>query len=93
MEYRADIGVFGGSGFYSLEDNVEEIELETPYGKPSDKISLVEIAGKKVAFLPRHGKKTSISSSLNSIQSKYLGNEDAWSQKDNWTNSVRKLKA
>lgn len=47
MENRADIGVFGGSGFYSLEDNVEEIELETPYGKPSDKISLVEIAGKK----------------------------------------------
>ncbi|WAM32820.1 S-methyl-5'-thioadenosine phosphorylase [Caldicellulosiruptor morganii] len=56
MEYKADIGVFGGSGFYSLEDGVQEIELETPYGKPSDKISLIEVAGKKVAFLPRHGK-------------------------------------
>lgn len=52
----ADIGIFGGSGFYSLLDNVEEIAVETPYGAPSDQLALVEIAGKKVAFLPRHGK-------------------------------------
>ena len=57
MNKKADIGVFGGSGFYSFLDNVEEIEIETPYGKPSDKISIAEISGKKVAFLPRHGKK------------------------------------
>ncbi len=57
MEKKADIGVFGGSGFYSFLDDVEEIEIETPYGKPSDKISIAEISGKKVAFLPRHGKK------------------------------------
>lgn len=56
MNYKADIGVFGGSGFYSFADNVIEIEIETPYGKPSDKISIVEIANKTIAFLPRHGK-------------------------------------
>ena len=56
MEYKADIGVFGGSGFYSLFDNVREVEIDTPYGKPSDKIALAELDGKKIAFLPRHGK-------------------------------------
>ncbi|MCX6379169.1 MAG: S-methyl-5'-thioadenosine phosphorylase [Armatimonadetes bacterium] len=53
---RADIGVFGGSGFYSLLPNVEEISLETPYGTPSDNIFLAELEGKRVAFLPRHGR-------------------------------------
>lgn len=56
MENRADIGVFGGSGFYSFTDNVTEIDIDTPYGKPSDLITLAEFEGKKVAFLPRHGK-------------------------------------
>jgi 5'-methylthioadenosine phosphorylase len=53
---KAEIGIFGGSGFYALLDNVQEIAVETPYGAPSDKISIAEIAGKRVAFLPRHGK-------------------------------------
>ena len=53
---RADIGVFGGSGFYSLIENAREVAIETPYGAPSDKVALGEIAGKRVAFLPRHGK-------------------------------------
>src|ERR1700722_1869494 len=52
---RADIGVFGGSGFYSLIENAREVWVETPYGAPSDKVALGEIAGKRVAFLPRHG--------------------------------------
>jgi 5'-methylthioadenosine phosphorylase len=56
MEHKADIGVFGGSGFYSFLENIEEIELDTPYGKPSDKIALATYEGKKIAFLPRHGK-------------------------------------
>jgi 5'-methylthioadenosine phosphorylase len=50
------IGVFGGSGFYSLIENAREEWVETPYGAPSDKVALGEIAGKAVAFLPRHGK-------------------------------------
>jgi len=53
---RADVGVFGGSGFYSLIENAREVAVETPYGAPSDKLALGEIAGKRVAFLPRHGK-------------------------------------
>lgn len=52
----AEIGVFGGSGFYKFLENVKEVEVNTPYGKPSSSIALANIGGKKVAFLPRHGK-------------------------------------
>src|SRR5438105_15281666 len=52
----ADIGVFGGSGFYSLLENVQEIPVETPYGPPSDRVFLAEMEGKRIAFLPRHGR-------------------------------------
>jgi 5'-methylthioadenosine phosphorylase len=54
---QAQIGVFGGSGFYSFLDDVEEVVLETPYGPPSDSYFLGEIGGKRVAFLPRHGRR------------------------------------
>lgn len=56
MNFKADIGVFGGSGFYTFLENAKEISIDTPYGRPSDKITLGEIHGKKVVFLPRHGK-------------------------------------
>lgn len=56
MEHRAEIGVFGGSGFYSFLRDVEEIYVETPYGFTSDKIALATVSGRRVAFLPRHGK-------------------------------------
>ena len=56
----ADIGVFGGSGFYSLLENVKEISVETPYGAPSDNVFLAEAGGKRVAFIPRHGRKHTI---------------------------------
>ncbi|MDT7897464.1 MAG: S-methyl-5'-thioadenosine phosphorylase [Armatimonadota bacterium] len=58
-ERRAEIGVFGGSGLYSMEGAtvLEELKVETPFGAPSDLITIVEIAGKRVAFLPRHGRK------------------------------------
>ncbi len=55
-ELKADIGVFGGSGFYALMENAREAWVETPYGAPSDKVAIGEIAGRRVAFLPRHGK-------------------------------------
>ncbi|HEY9714153.1 MAG TPA: S-methyl-5'-thioadenosine phosphorylase [Chroococcales cyanobacterium] len=51
----ADIGVFGGSGFYKLFDQCEEQAIETPYGPPSDRLMVGTMGGKKVAFLPRHG--------------------------------------
>lgn len=59
MKYKADIGVLGGSGFYSFLDDVEEIEIDTPYGNPSDKIALASIGSNRIAFLPRHGKEHS----------------------------------
>jgi 5'-methylthioadenosine phosphorylase len=52
----AEIGVFGGSGFYSFLADVEEREVETPFGAPSAPIAIGDIGGKSVAFLPRHGK-------------------------------------
>ncbi len=55
MKHQADVGVFGGSGFYTFLDDVEMIKVETPYGAPSDRIALAEIGGRRVAFLPRHG--------------------------------------
>jgi 5'-methylthioadenosine phosphorylase len=54
---EAEIGVFGGSGFYSFLDDVEERELATPYGSPSAPLTIGEIGGKRVAFLPRHGRR------------------------------------
>ncbi|MEV6794908.1 S-methyl-5'-thioadenosine phosphorylase [Streptomyces sp. NPDC051320] len=53
---RAEIGVIGGSGFYSFLDDVTEVQVDTPYGAPSDSLFLGEIEGRRVAFLPRHGR-------------------------------------
>jgi 5'-methylthioadenosine phosphorylase len=53
----AEIGVFGGSGFTSFIDGVEEREIETPYGSPSAPLVVGEVGGRRVAFLPRHGRK------------------------------------
>src|ERR1700734_1057601 len=50
-EVSAEIGVFGGSGFYSLMENAREAWVETPYGSPSDKVAIGEIGGRRVAFL------------------------------------------
>ena len=60
MNETAEIGVFGGSGFYALLSSVREINIETPFGAPSDAFALGEIAGRRVAFLPRHGKAHSL---------------------------------
>ena len=51
------IGVIGGSGFYQMEGltDVEEIEVDTPFGKPSDSLVLGTLEGARVVFLPRHG--------------------------------------
>jgi 5'-methylthioadenosine phosphorylase len=57
---RAEIGVFGGSGFYSLLDDVREIKVDTPYGPPSDSFFLADVSGRRVAFLPRHGRRHTI---------------------------------
>jgi 5'-methylthioadenosine phosphorylase len=56
MKEKAEIGIFGGSGFYSFLENEKEIKIETPYGSPSDLVAIGEVKGKKVVFIPRHGK-------------------------------------
>jgi len=56
----AEIGVFGGSGFYSLLDDVREVKVDTPYGAPSDSFFLATVSGRRVAFLPRHGRRHTI---------------------------------
>lgn len=61
MTETAEIGIFGGSGFYEFaESGVEEVSVETPYGPPSGPIALMTVAGRRVAFLPRHGKEHSL---------------------------------
>ena len=52
----AEIGIFGGSGFYSFLDRDDEVEVETPFGPPSATPVVGEIGGKRVAFIPRHGR-------------------------------------
>lgn len=54
---RAEIGVFGGSGFYAFLEDTETVEIETPYGAPSAPPVIGEVGGRRVAFIPRHGRK------------------------------------
>jgi 5'-methylthioadenosine phosphorylase len=51
----AEIGVFGGSGFYRWLADAETVAVETPYGPPSGPYAIGTVAGRRVAFLPRHG--------------------------------------
>jgi 5'-methylthioadenosine phosphorylase len=55
---QATIGVIGGSGLYQIEglSDVEEVHVQTPFGSPSDAITIGTLAGQRVAFLPRHGR-------------------------------------
>ena len=59
------LGFIGGSGLYDMEGltNKRELEVDTPYGKPSDMIATGELEGVTVAFLPRHGRGHRISPS------------------------------
>jgi 5'-methylthioadenosine phosphorylase len=77
---QAEIGIIGGTGLYDpqLLKNVEEVTMDTPYGVPSDAITVGELAGRRVAFLPRHGKKhtirpTDVNSRANIFALKKLG--------------------
>jgi 5'-methylthioadenosine phosphorylase len=52
---RAEIAVIGGSGLYSYRGEMEAVTVDTPYGPPSAPVTIGEIGGRHVAFLPRHG--------------------------------------
>src|ERR1700761_5239810 len=56
MPALADIGVIGGSGFYEFLAGAEEVPVSTPFGDPSEPVLVGEVAGRRVAFLPRHGR-------------------------------------
>jgi len=77
---QAEIGIIGGTGVYDpkLLKNMKEVKVKTLFGKPSDAITIGEMEGRKVAFLPRHGKKhtirpTDVNSRANIAALKQLG--------------------
>ncbi|MFP4640762.1 MAG: S-methyl-5'-thioadenosine phosphorylase [Dehalococcoidia bacterium] len=55
---EAKIGVIGGTGLYQIEgmEDIEEVNVDTPFGSPSDSLILGTIEGTRIAFLPRHGR-------------------------------------
>src|SRR3954454_1589522 len=52
----AEIGVIGGSGLYQLLQGAEDVTVATPWGPPSDPLTVGEVGGRRVAFVPRHGR-------------------------------------
>ena len=77
---QAEIGIIGGTGLYDpkLLTKAKEMKMRTPYGVPSDSITIGELKGRKVAFLPRHSKKhtirpTDVNSRANIFAFKRLG--------------------
>jgi 5'-methylthioadenosine phosphorylase len=76
----AEIGIIGGTGVYDVKllKNPKEIRMRTPYGAPSDSITVGDLKGRRVAFVPRHGKKhtirpTDVNSRANIYAMKKLG--------------------
>ena len=58
MEKRANIGIIGGSGLYEMEGftDVRQVEIDTPFGSPSDELVVGTLEGQSVVFLPRHSR-------------------------------------
>ncbi|MDI6806852.1 MAG: S-methyl-5'-thioadenosine phosphorylase [Candidatus Aenigmarchaeota archaeon] len=56
MEEKAEIGIIGGTGVYEFLKDSKEIKVYTPFGEPSDLIGIGIFKGRKIAFIPRHGK-------------------------------------
>lgn len=58
MTAQAKIGIIGGSGLYKMDalSDIEEVQVETPFGKPSDALVIGTLEGERVAFLARHGR-------------------------------------
>ncbi|MDX8381642.1 MAG: S-methyl-5'-thioadenosine phosphorylase [Ghiorsea sp.] len=56
------IGIIGGSGLYEMDglEVIDELDMDTPFGKPSDLLTLASFHGQEIVFLPRHGKTHSI---------------------------------
>ncbi len=52
----ASVGVIGGSGFYEFLADARQVAVDTPFGAPSEPLTIGSVAGRQVAFLPRHGR-------------------------------------
>lgn len=56
-ELGAEVGIIGGSGFYELIDDGVEVGVHTPFGPPAAPVTVGDLGGRRVAFLPRHGRR------------------------------------
>ncbi len=56
-ELGAEVAIIGGSGFYELLDDPTEVRLATPFGEPAGPVTVGDLGDRRVAFLPRHGRK------------------------------------
>jgi 5'-methylthioadenosine phosphorylase len=65
MESEVKIGIIGGSGLYQMEGltSIDEVEVQTPFGKPSDAYRIGTLEGRRVVFLARHNRNHTISPS------------------------------
>ena len=59
---QTEVGIIGGTGVYDPQflKNAKEMKMDTPYGSPSDVITVGELEGRRVAFIPRHARKHTI---------------------------------
>lgn len=66
LDCEAEIGIFGGTGIYDsgLLEEAREVAVDTPYGSPSDSVTVGMFKGRKIAFLPRHGRRHGIAPHL-----------------------------
>ena len=55
-ESTAPVGVIGGSGFYEFVDDATTVDVDTPFGRPSEPVVTGTVEGRPVAFIPRHGR-------------------------------------
>ena len=73
----AEIGVFGGSGFYEFLTDTESVQVDTPYGPPAAAPTIGTVAGRRVAFLPRHGERHQFPPDRRALPGQRLGDEGA----------------
>ena len=70
---EAEIGVFGGSGFYSFLERPETVDVDTPYGKPSAPPVIGDVGGRRVAFIPRHGAEARVPTASRPVPGERVG--------------------
>ncbi len=92
---KAEIGIIGGTGLYSMPgfDAVEEANIDTPFGRPSDNYILGQLGGRSVAFLARHGRGHRISPSELNFRANIYGMKELGVERILSLSAVGSLKA